>query len=96
MANCTVTISHWLPMVTICPVNKLPDLLYVSVTVENKFVELYAARKRMRKVVNFKYGFMEDLAANLWCEFPEASQVTVSLLCGRHKVVITEELPHDV
>lgn len=87
MINESVTLSHWLPLVTFCPVNNMPDLLYVYVTHENVFVELYAARKKLRKAVQWKNCFMEDVAA-LVCEaFPEASRVEVRLMTGRHVVI---------
>ena len=84
-----VSISHWLPVVTFCPVNKLPDLLYVTVTFEGgDFKELYGVRKRIRKVAAWKLRFMESIAMDLRDEFPDAVEVRVELVTGRHVVVI--------
>jgi hypothetical protein len=80
-------IRHWLPIVTFCPVNKLPDLIYVTLRFDNQFVELYGARKRIRKVLSWKVKFMEDLAEDLLSEFPDATEITIRLLFGRHTVV---------
>lgn len=87
-----VTIRHWFPILTFCPVNKLPDLLYVSLTVEDVFVELYAARKRIRKLLSGKLIFMEDAAELVLKEFSEASSVTVALAFNRHIVTMKRTL----
>ena len=42
-------ISHWLPIITICPVNKLPDFIYVTIEFEDTFEELYQVRKTLFK-----------------------------------------------
>lgn len=84
-----VKISHWFPIVTFCPVNKLPDLLYISVTFEGgEFKELYGVRKRIRKVAAWKLRFMEGIAMDIHDEFPDAVEVKVELITGRHSVII--------
>ena len=86
-----VRISHWLPIITFCPVNKLPDFLYISVAFEGtEFKELYAVRKRIRNKVAWKLQFMEDVAKDIFTEFPDAFEVKVSLLFSKHTVTITE------
>lgn len=85
----SVTHRHWLPIVTFCPVNNLPDLIYVSVEFQNApLAELYQLRKRIRKVVAWKKMYMEDVAEALAREFSHAHSVTVSLAFNRHVVKI--------
>lgn len=83
-----IRISHWLPIITICPVNNLPDLIYVTVTFEDQFVELYNARKRIKAVTNYKRAYMEDIASSVLKAFPLACEVEVKLLTGRHVVTL--------
>lgn len=85
------TIRHWLPLLTICPVNNLPDLLYVSVTFENEFQELYAVRRKIKKIANFRKAFMETIANSIAAEFPSAVEVNVSLLFNRHLVTVRKQ-----
>jgi hypothetical protein len=80
-------ISHWLPIITFCPVNRLPDFIYITVSFDS-FQELYAIRKRIRKAASWKLRFMEDIAVDLTLEFPTATEVEVRLLTGRHVVII--------
>ena len=82
-----VKLSHWFPIITICPISRLPDLLYVTVTFKNQFVELYDFRKQL-KVFNFKQRFMEGIAIDLRRMFPNAVEIEVKLLTGRHIVRI--------
>ena len=95
MAFNRTSIRHWLPIVTFCPVNNLPDLIYVTVDYDyegdREFVELYAIRKQVRKLVSWKKMFMEDIAEKVYNMFPECSAVTVSLLFNRHVVIRGEE-----
>lgn len=84
MALLRILITHWLPIVTFCPVNKLPDLIYVTVTVENQFIELYEARRRIKRAAAWKLDFMEEIANDVLKEFPEAQEVKVALLFNRH------------
>lgn len=82
-----VTIRHWLPILTFCPVNNLPDLIYVSLTFTgDKFVELYEARKKIRKLVSGRCIFMEGVAGVIAHNFPDAAEVTVRLAFNRHVV----------
>lgn len=81
-----VVIRHWLPVVTFCPVNKLPDFIYISVCFDAKeFVELYAVRALFRKY-NFKLMFMEDIAKAVLSNFPNCKFVEVRLAFNRHLV----------
>ena len=84
-----ISITHWLPIITFCPVNKLPDLIYVTVTFKNTFRELYAVRKQIRAIASRKLRFMEDIAWDIAFEFPEAIEVKVQLVTGRHIVIIS-------
>lgn len=86
-----ITIRHWLPIITFCPVNNLPDLLYVTVEFElygDDFVELYAVRKRIRKELSGRTIFMEQAAQLIAAAFPQSCSVTVRLACSRHVVSI--------
>lgn len=89
-----LTVRHWLPIVTFCPVNNLPDLVYVSVEFDS-FAELYAVRKTIRKRVAWRKMFMEDVAAAISELYPQARSVTVRLAFDRHVVKLhhVKELP---
>ncbi len=84
----TVTkIRHWLPILTFCPVNNLPDLLYFEVEFHadpSQVFELYAIRKKVRELTSMKKNFMEDLALRVLMNMPQAKAVTVTLALGRH------------
>lgn len=80
-------ISHWLPIVTFCPVNRLPDFIYITVTFES-FAELYAVRKRIKKIASWRLRFMEDIAQDVLLAMPAAKEVEVRLLTGRHVVTL--------
>lgn len=86
--NLQLTVSHWLPIITFCPVNKLPDVIYVYVTFDS-FSELYEVRRKIRKLVNFKKMFMEDVAHFLLHGIPGAVSVEVRLVTGRHVVKLS-------
>ena len=80
----TNRIGHWLPIITFCPVNNLPDFVYIYVTFENEFQELYSVRKNIRKLIQFKKLFMEDIAQKIIEIYPTCTEVSVVLLTGRH------------
>lgn len=81
---------HWLPIITICPVNNLPDLIYISVEFINKdFKELYQVRKKVRKLASWKRMFMEDICKKVFDAYPDAYRVTVALAFNRHHISIT-------
>lgn len=82
----TITITHWLPIMTFCPVNNLPDFIFIEVEF-HEFAELYAVRKQLKK---FKYKklFMEDIAKQVYEEFPSCACVTVRLMFNKHIVKI--------
>lgn len=89
----TVCVRHWLPIITFCPVNSLPDFIYVSITFEgNTFVELYGIRRKIRKSIQWKKIFMEDAAAILLSEIHGSSTVEVALMFGRHIVRLKNSL----
>lgn len=85
-----LTIRHWIPIVTFCPVNHLPDLIYISLEFEG-FIELYEIRRKIRKLIGFRKLFMEDVASLVMDEFASAEQVTVRLAFNRHVVRIYKE-----
>ena len=55
-----LTLSHFMPVMIICPVNNLPDLFYLYVEFNNS-VEIYKARKELFSKLSFKRCFMEDI-----------------------------------
>jgi hypothetical protein len=83
-----VRIRHWLPIITFCPVNHLPDFVYVEVVFEDEFVELYQLRKDVRKLLSGRKEYMENLAVAVAEEFPAATEVTIRLLFNRHVVTV--------
>lgn len=84
-----LTVSHWLPVITFCPVNNLPDVIYVYVTFDS-FAELYAVRKQVRKLVSFKKMFMEDVAMTVLTSIEGAVEVEVRLITSRHVVKVNK------
>lgn len=79
-------ITTWLPILTFCPENNLPDFIYVEVEFTT-FVELYAMRKKIRDLVFGKTMYMEDIATLVMQEV-KADKVTVRLMFNKHKVII--------
>lgn len=89
MADIMITkIRHWLPIMTFCPVNHLPDFVYVTVTHKGQFVELYGARRKINRAIRFKKTYMEQLCEIVAKEFPQAAEIKVTLLFARHTVII--------
>lgn len=82
-------ITHWLPIITFCPVNKLPDLIFVSIEFDH-FMELYSVRRQIKGILQFKCLFMEDCAEVLATAFPTASFIEVSLIFNRHTVKLSK------
>lgn len=85
----TTLITHWLPIVSFCPENGFPDLIYVEVKFDS-FVELYAVRKRIKKLCSGKKLYMEAIAAEVAEEFPMATMVRVRLMFNKHVVEVTK------
>jgi len=83
-----VTIRHWVPIITFCPHNNLPDFIYISLIYKDKFRELYSIRKRIRSLISGRKLFMEDIAKEVSSEFTGADSVEVRLLFNRHIVKI--------
>lgn len=79
-------ITHWLPIVTFCPVNGLPDLLYIELVFEDPVPELYSVRRMLRKNFMWRKMFMEDVAKEAATLYPDAAQVIVRLPFNRHVV----------
>lgn len=77
-------ITTWLPIITFCPLSIFPDFIFVELTFENEFSELYATRKRIRKAIQFKRAFMEDLLKELEKEFPNAKEISIRLMFNKH------------
>lgn len=89
MFDIFVYIRHWFPIITFCPVNGYPDLIYVTLEYHNQtFIELYAIRKKIRKLISGRKMFMEQVATTLLTEFQDVSAVEVRLAFSRHVVRI--------
>lgn len=84
-----VKLSHWLPIITRCPLSIIPDFVYVELHIEDNFVELYDARKKLRKLLSWRCSYMEDLAARVLDAFPGVNGVTVRLMFNIHSVTVT-------
>ena len=81
-------IRHWLPILTFCPVNNLPDLVYFEVEFESEqgtVHELYEIRKLVRKLTSMRKNYMEDLALRVLLNIPDVKAVTVRLAFNRHE-----------
>lgn len=97
MATRRTQIRHWLPIITFCPVNHLPDFIYITVefeddvTFEDTVHELYQIRKKIRKIASWRKCFMEEIAKQVFHAFTGCSSVTVSLAFNRHVVTLYEE-----
>ena len=84
-------IGTWFPIITRCPLSVLPDFVKVELHCTG-FVELYEARKKLRKLLTGKKMFMEDLAKLVLETFPEpVSACTVRLMWGPHIVTAFRE-----
>jgi hypothetical protein len=90
-----IQLSHHLPIMTRCPLSRLPDFIYVTLHINDEFVELYEARKRIRKLISGKRMFMEDIATMVLDGFPEVEMVQVRLMGGAHVVSATRENVDD-
>jgi hypothetical protein len=87
-----VTITHWFPVITFCPINGLPDFIFVECVFINKpFMELYNVRKIIRRTLQGKKLFMEECAElvhqNLKCD-----ETTIRLIFNKHTVSIKNDL----
>lgn len=69
----STSIRHWLPIVTRCPVNGLPDVLWARVDIDG-FEELYALRRALFSGFFMRKMFMEDVAQEIWAR--------AAVLCG--------------
>lgn len=78
-------ITTWFPILTFCPVNKLPDFIFVKIEF-TEFAELYDVRKQMRALLSGKTIFMEDAAKLISSSF-KCEKVTVSLMFNKHVVI---------
>ena len=79
----TTRVTTWLPIITRCPLAKLPDIIYIAVTF-NSFEELFKVRKELRKNYSMKRMFMEDIAKDVLETYPNAIKCEVSLVTRRH------------
>lgn len=82
-----VRVTHWLPIVTRCPLSVWPDFIYITVDFP-RFAELYEVRRRLRAIAQGKRMFMEDIAQSVYDAMPTATRVEVRLLTGRHVVTL--------
>jgi len=78
-------ITTWFPILTFCPVNNLPDFIFVEVEF-TEFAELYGVRKKLRKLISCKNMYMEDVAQLVADNFA-CDKVTVRLMFNKHVVM---------
>lgn len=84
-----VTYTHWLPIVTFCPKNNLPDFIYIRVKFKDaQFNDLYEVRRKIKKAVQWKRMYMEEVAAEIVNEFPDAIEIVVKLIFNKHYIAI--------
>lgn len=93
MDNCCnlltrVTLTHWFPILTRCPVTGFYDPIFVEVTFVNEFVELHEFRTNLKKLLWNRVIFMEDAAKLVFEKFPDAKNVRVRLAFSKHIVEI--------
>lgn len=93
-----ICIRHWLPILTWCPVNNLPDLIYVTIHLEvdgpGNMLELYGVRREVRKLVSGQKMFMEDIALlvrEYYLDKGVRTGVEVRLFLNRHVVYVPPE-----
>jgi len=77
--------SHYLPLITICPVSKLPDIGYVKVHTK-KIVEIYHFRKIVMKHT-LKKIFMEDIARNIKEELKKLYELNDDEIIVEYKLI---------
>ena len=96
-----ITITHWFPIITRCPLSIWPDFVFVEVDyiltpMDDFFPEIYHIRKTIRKTIQWKKAYMEDLAL-LLAETKElgnrATAIRVRFPFNRHIVEITSSHP---
>lgn len=84
---------HWFPILTICPVNGMPDFIYVSIEweapTETAFLDLYLVRKLVRRTLSMRRISMEAASRLVLVAFYQQfrsvpSAITVSLMFNRH------------
>lgn len=84
------TYTHWLPIVTYCPVNRFPDLIFVEVTFRTKDAsdlrDLYEVRRVIRKLLAWRTMYMEECAERVLVQYPDAASVKVRLAFNKHMV----------
>lgn len=95
-----IIISHWVPLVTRCPINGMPDFLYAEIHYElgetPDFPELYSVRKVIRNSVIFgERIYMEELTKRLATILFESDlrihKVVVRMPFNRHRVEIERD-----
>lgn len=84
--SCTVQFRHWLPLITFCPVNGLPDFIYVTVTYIDNPDEIYDVKEVLRKTIMWKKAYMKDITQTILNNFPQAHSVTVRSMFNRQAV----------
>lgn len=76
---------HWLPLLTFCPANGLPDLVYVTIESGHSY-NLYDVRAKVRAAFSGKKMYMEEICEQAGLLFPNTDAVEVRLAFNRHVV----------
>jgi NADPH-dependent 7-cyano-7-deazaguanine reductase QueF len=85
------TYKHWVPLVTICPVNHLPDFGFITIQ-SKKMIEIYALRHIIHSFA-FRTMYMEDIVIGIRDELCkkyklESFQFTITYSLLFNKIII--------
>ncbi|MGV8172201.1 MAG: hypothetical protein ACP5OA_05930 [Candidatus Woesearchaeota archaeon] len=83
-----VVIKHWFPIITICPVTRLPDLNYIRLETSGKAtIEIGSWREEIFKH-RFEKIFLEDLIFELSKTIPKGITYNIhgKVIFSRHEV----------
>ncbi len=87
-----ITVKHWLPFLTVCPVTHLYEWIWVEADFTG-FVELFKIRKRIKSNITAnRERFMEEIARDVFTDLEAQGwpvcAVRVKLFCNKHIVEI--------
>lgn len=82
-------VSHWLPFIIFHPTKRIPQIIYVEITFEGEFAELSTVIKRLRKLINFRKVYLQDLVDDILSTFSRVKKVSISVPLHRNKASAT-------
>lgn len=83
------TVSHWLPFIVFHPTKRIPSLIYIEITFVDEFAELSTVIKRLRKLINFRRAYLQDLVEDILSTFSRVKRITISTPLHRNKASAT-------